>query len=177
MRKNEVGRRSRRGYPSNAQPQGACLPPLNPLSVTLGVTNASFVAQTADWVPAHLFATLRAASRHRGFSFVRVLQRCPQYTVEIFHQAVRDPSKVELLVHPDGIVVPELDQLYQRKTRHDPSDLDTARRLAADEGVFRLGLFYRNPTLPRYEETRRPPAIAADQRVALLNAELDRYAL
>ncbi|MBI4501503.1 MAG: 2-oxoglutarate oxidoreductase [Gemmatimonadetes bacterium] len=177
LTKNQTSPTSPKGYPSNTQPQGAYLPPLNPLSVTLGVTNASFVAQTADWVPAHLFATLQAAYRHRGFSFVRVLQRCPQYTVEIFQQAVRDPSKVELLVHPNGIVVPELDQLYQRKTPHDPSDLDTARRLADDEGAFRLGLFYRNPTLPRYEETRRPTTIAADQRVALLNAELDRYAL
>ncbi len=49
-------------------------------TVALGVTNASFVAQTAEWVPAHLFATLRAAYQHRGLAFVRILQRCPIYT-------------------------------------------------------------------------------------------------
>ena len=35
------------GYKSNTQPRGSYLPPLNPIEATLGVTNASFVAQTA----------------------------------------------------------------------------------------------------------------------------------
>ena len=80
------------GYKSNTQPQGSWLPALNPLEATLGITNASFVAQTAEWIPAHLFATLQAAYRHRGFAFVRVLQRCPVFTEDIYLDAVRNPE-------------------------------------------------------------------------------------
>ncbi|MEK8036181.1 MAG: thiamine pyrophosphate-dependent enzyme, partial [candidate division NC10 bacterium] len=76
LTKNQTSPTSPKGTASNTQPRGALLPALNPLSATLGVTNASFVAQTGDWVPAHLYATLLAAYRHRGFAFVRILQRC-----------------------------------------------------------------------------------------------------
>ena len=177
LTKNQTSPTSPKGHPSNTQPRGALLPPMNPLSATLGVTNASFVAQTGDWIPAHLYATILAASRHRGFSFVRILQRCPQYTTDLFDTAMRDPGLVELLVHPDGVTVPELDRIYTKQLRHDPSDLDAARRLAEPDGTLRLGVLYRNETLPVYEETRSVPIRSVTEKLALLNKELDRYAV
>jgi 2-oxoglutarate ferredoxin oxidoreductase subunit beta len=177
LTKNQTSPTSPRGTPSNTQPRGSFLPPLNPLSATLGVTNASFVAQTADWAPAHLYATLLAAHRHHGFAFVRVLQRCPQYTTHLFDQAVRDTSLTELLVHPDGVVVPELDRIYKTQVVHDPADLDAARRLAEPDGKIRLGVFYRNETFPVYEETRAVTPRSNAEKLALLNAELDRHAV
>ena len=152
-------------------------PPINPIAATLGVTNASFVAQTGDWLPAHLYATLQAAFHHHGLAFVRVLQRCPQYTPAIYDVAMRDPDLVELLVHPNGVVVPELDRLFKHKRPHDPADLDAARHLAEPDGKIRLGVFYRNETCPVYEETRAVAARSASEKVALLGAELDRYAV
>ncbi|MBK6487772.1 MAG: hypothetical protein IPF98_13045 [Gemmatimonadetes bacterium] len=80
LTKNQTSPTTPQGVPSNTQPQGTILPPLNPISLALGVSNASFVAQTAEFVPAHLYATLRAAFHHRGLSFVRILQRCPVFT-------------------------------------------------------------------------------------------------
>jgi len=177
LTKNQTSPTSPKGMPSNTQPRGAFLPPMNPISATLGVTNASFVAQTGDWLPAHLYATLQAAFRHHGFSFVRILQRCPQYTTAIYDVAVRDPNLVELMVHPDGVVVPELDRIIKNKVPHDPADLDEARRLAEPDGKIRLGVFYRNETHPVYEETRAVPARSASEKLALLGAELDRYAV
>jgi 2-oxoglutarate ferredoxin oxidoreductase subunit beta len=177
LTKNQTSPTSPKGHPSNTQPRGAYLPPMNPLTVALGVTNASFVAQTGDWAPAHIFATLRAAYRHRGLSFVRVLQRCPQYTDELYTAAMRDPGIVELLVHDDGVTVPELDRLYKNQRRHDPSDLDGARRLAEADGKLRLGIFYRDETRPVYEDVRRVPSRTATEKLALMNAELDRYAV
>ncbi|MBI2527150.1 MAG: 2-oxoglutarate oxidoreductase [Candidatus Rokubacteria bacterium] len=177
LTKNQTSPTSPKGKPSNTQPRGALLPPLNPLSVTLGVTNASFVAQTGDWVPAHLYETLLAAFRHRGFAFVRILQRCPQYTTDLYEGAVRDPGLIELLVHPDGVSVPDLARIYKNQVRHDPADLDAARRLAAPDGKIRLGVLYRNETLPVYEDIRSVPAPSRAEKVALLNTELDRYAV
>ena len=70
------------GTRSNTTPRGSYLEPLNPLAVTLGVQNVSFVAQAVDWVPevlqhrvswatatglflrAHHAALLRVAAEH-----------------------------------------------------------------------------------------------------------------
>ena len=165
------------GFKSNTQPRGSYLPPLNPIEATLGVTNASFVAQTADWVPAHMYETILAAYRHPGFAFVRILQRCPQYTSELFEAAVRDPSKVTLLEHERGVVVDDIHGLYRNVLRHDPGDLDAARRLAEDMHEVRLGIFYRNESHPRYEETRHVPPHGVTDRLRLLNPQFDKYAV
>jgi 2-oxoglutarate ferredoxin oxidoreductase subunit beta len=177
LTKNQTSPTTPQGFPSNTQPRGSFLPPLNPIEATLGVTNASFVAQTADWVPAHLQATLRAAYQHRGFSFVRILQRCPQYTTAVFEQAVRDPSQTELLVHPRGVDLPELHDLYRQRRPHDPSDLDAARRLAEEPLPIRLGIFYRDPSRARYEETRHLAPLPAEERIRRLESEFDRHAV
>jgi 2-oxoglutarate ferredoxin oxidoreductase subunit beta len=177
LTKKQTSPTTRQGVASNTQPKGSYLPALNPLSVTLGVSNASFVAQTAEWSPPHLEATLRAAFAHPGFAFVRVLQRCPIHLPDHFSAAVADRSLTELLVHENGLQVPQLASIYQAQRPHDPSDLDAARRLAGDDQPIRLGIFYRDPTRPRYEETRHPPLRTADERLALLEQELERHAI
>lgn len=165
------------GFPSNTQPLGSYLQALNPIETTLGVTNASFVAQTAEWIPAHLYETLRAAHRHDGFAFVRVLQRCPVYSKEVYEETVRHPDAIEMLVHEDGVLVPELEKIYENRVRHDPRDLAAARALAEPGDRVRLGVFYRNAETPRYDDLRRLPVHTADDKIALLHAELDRYAV
>jgi 2-oxoglutarate ferredoxin oxidoreductase subunit beta len=166
------------GYKSNTQPRGSYLPALNPIEATLGITNASFVAQTAEWIPAHLFATLQAAYKHRGFAFVRVLQRCPVFTEDIYLDAVRNPEMVELLDHPDGVEVPEsLRQIYPNVLRHDPRNLTAAREIAADSSLLRLGVLFRDESNPRYNETRHLPLHTAEDKIRILNEELDKYAV
>jgi 2-oxoglutarate/2-oxoacid ferredoxin oxidoreductase subunit beta len=177
LTKNQTSPTTPQQHTSNTHPYGASLPPLNPIETTLGLTNASFVAQTAEWMPAHLYATVRAAYRHRGFAFVRVLQRCPVYTPDIYQAAVKKPDLTELLVHDDGVVVPELDKIYTRQLRHDPSDLDAARRLAEPTDTIRLGVFYRNESNPVYEELLQTRRRSTDEKIQLLNEELDRYAV
>lgn len=177
LTKNQTSPTTPQGVKSNTQPRGSFLPALNPIEATLGITNASFVAQTAEWVPAHMYATLRAAHRHRGFSFVRILQRCPIYTPQIYQLAVRQPDLIELIVHDDGVVVPELDRSYTRQLRHDPRDLDAARRLAEPTDIIRLGVFFRDESRPRYDELRRVPPQTKEQKIQLLNEELDRHAV
>ena len=177
LTKKQTSPTTPQGFKTNTQPFGSYLPPLNPLTTTLGTTNVSFVAQTAEWVPAHLFATLRAAYHHNGLAFVRILQRCPMYTQSMYEKAVKDPSLVDLLVHDDGIVVPELEKTYANRQSHDPRDLDTARRLAEDSSRIRLGVFFRDEGRPRYDEMRRPAKVTAQQRIELLNTELDKYAV
>ena len=141
------------------------------------MTNASFVAQTAEWAPAHLYATLRAARQHRGLSFVRILQRCPVYSSAVYLKAVQDPANIGMLVHDDGVTVPDLAKLYRNQIAHDPHDIEAARHIAGDTSRVHLGVLYRDDSKPRYEETRRVPPRTAAERVALLEAEFDRYAV
>jgi 2-oxoglutarate ferredoxin oxidoreductase subunit beta len=177
LTKNQTSPTTPQGHPSNTQPRGSYLPALDPIELALGVTNASFVAQTAEWVPAHLFATLRAAYHHDGFAFVRVLQRCPVYTPGIYQQAVQKPDATELLVHDDGVMVPELERSYRNRLTHDPRDLARARELAMPGERIRLGVFFRDASRARYDLIRQVPARTAAERVALLDQELDKYAV
>jgi 2-oxoglutarate/2-oxoacid ferredoxin oxidoreductase subunit beta len=177
LTKKQTSPTTPQGYKSNTQPRGSYLPAMNPLEVALGVTNASFVAQTAEWIPAHLFATLEAAYQHNGFSFIRILQRCPHFTPDLFSDAVKQPDLTEILTHPEGIQVPGLEKIYERQSRHDPSDLAGARALAEDPSVIRLGLFFHDATRPRYNETRTVPKHTAREKMELLEEELDRYAI
>lgn len=177
LTKNQTSPTTPQGLPSNTQPGGSILMPLNPLSVALGVSNASFVAQTAEFVPAHLYATLKAAFHHRGLSFVRILQRCPVFTPGIFAEAVKKPALVELLVHDDGVVVPEIEAIYKSRIAHDPRDIDRARHLADATETIKLGMYFKDPSRPRYEEVRRVTPRTPQERNDLLNAEFDRYAV
>ena len=83
----------------------------------------------------------------------------------------------ELLVHEDGVDVPSLQQLFKARRTHDPLNLDDARALAARRDMLRLGVFYRNDDLPVYEEIREVPKVSAEEKVARLNKEFERYAV
>ncbi len=177
LTKNQSSPTTPAGYATNTQPYGTYLPAMNPVEATLGITNASFVAQTAEWIPPHLYATLKAAYEHDGFAFVRILQRCPKFTGDIFQQYIQSPDMVELLEHEAGVETPVLHPIYKNRRRHDPNDIDAARRLAETDDMVRLGIFFRDESFPRYEETRSLPSFTAEERISILNEEFDRYAV
>jgi 2-oxoglutarate ferredoxin oxidoreductase subunit beta len=155
------------------------LEPLDPLAVTLSIANVSFVAQVVDWAPDLLFPVLRAAWRHRGLSFVRVLQRCPNYLPQLFDGWIRDPASLRVLEHPDGLVLDDASRkAWPTRIAHDPSDLAAARLLAADAGKMAVGILYRNDAVPCYEDLQQTgPPLEPDAIVAAVDAELDRYAV
>jgi 2-oxoglutarate ferredoxin oxidoreductase subunit beta len=167
------------GLVTNTHPEGAWLPPLNILQNTLGFTNISFVAQTVDWNPVHLGATLKAAHAHKGTSFVRILQRCPTYTAQVFLEAQRNPDMILLLRHERGIPAePVVEKMYANKFEHDPADLAGARALADRQDRIPIGLLYRNPGAPRYDlHTSRGLDMNPEEKLDILNAELDHFAV
>ena len=86
----------------NTTPRGSYLEALQPLSVTLGVQNVSFVAQTVDWIPEVMYDIVKAAFHHKGLSFVRIVQRCPEWLPKLFEPWLHDPQKILLLHHEQG---------------------------------------------------------------------------
>ena len=144
------------GLKSNTTPRGAYLEPLNPLSTTLGVANVSFVAQAVDWIPEVLYNIVRMAFQHRGLSFVRILQRCPEFLPELFEPWRQQPDKTLLLAHEDGIQLStSLSRIYPRQEAHNPADINRAREIASMEDPIPVGILYRNADVPCYEDLRR----------------------
>jgi len=166
-------------FPTNTHPSGALLPPLNPLTVTLGVTNASFVAQIVDWNAPLLYEVIKAAHAHKGMSFVRIVQRCPVYVESISKDIQEDPARLLLLNHENGITVPNgVERLFENQVEHDPSDLGGARALVENTSQIPIGLLYRNENAPRYDElTSHGMELTDEERLAGLNAALDKCAI
>jgi len=179
LTKKQTSPTSPKGLATNTHPRGAWLPPLNPTAATLGFANVSFVAQTIDWNPIHLHATLRRAFHHPGLSFVRVLQRCPQYTSAVYEQFQRDPSKLLALTGDDGVPLDDtLSRVLQNQHPHDCSDLAAARAMAEREDVLPVGLLYCDPTRPRYDlQTAQGIELAATDKLEAIERELGRFAI
>lgn len=165
------------GTKSNTTPRGSYLEALNPLSVTLGVQNVSFVAQAVDWIPEVLFDIIRAAYHHRGLSFVRIVQRCPEWLPNSLEPWMRDPSKVRLLHHADGLRLSDgISRMYSTQTEHDPSDINRAREIAGADDAIPVGILYRNADVPCYEDLLRPDKLRTIDLIRSgLNAELDKH--
>ena len=179
LTKNQASPTSPRGLKTNTTPRGAFLEPLNPLSVTLGVANVSFVAQAVDWIPDVLNDILGLAFRHRGFSFIRVLQRCPQYLPDAWDPWIRDPGRTRLLVHDDGLRLSEsMAKVYRNTLTHDPANLSRAREVAAETEPIPVGVLYWNPKAPRYEDIRDADRVyTADDVQAALEKEFDKFTI
>ncbi|MES1259769.1 MAG: hypothetical protein ABUL71_04175, partial [Gemmatimonadota bacterium] len=103
--------------------------------------------------------------------------RCPIFSSAVYQSAVQDPKRIGLLVHDDGVVVPDLNKVYTTQVAHDPRDIEAARRIADMTDRIHLGVFFRDPSRPRYEDIRRVPPRTADERLQQLEVELDKYAV
>ncbi len=177
LTKMQASPTSPRGLKSNTTPRGSYLDALQPLTVTLGVQNVSFVAQAVDWIPELLYDIVKAAHHHRGFSFVRIIQRCPEWLPHLFEPVLHDPLRVQILHHEAGIQIsPALRTVYRNQLEHDPSNLDRAREIASTTDPIPVGILYRNPTVPCYEDLRRTDHVRTPDLVrAGLDAELDKF--
>jgi 2-oxoglutarate/2-oxoacid ferredoxin oxidoreductase subunit beta len=177
LTKMQMSPTSPKGLKSNTCPRGAHMDPLNPLATTLGVANVSFVAQAADWIPEALYDILAQAHHHKGFSFIRILQRCPNYLPSFFDEWIKDPEKTLLLTHPAGMPLkPALAKTYRNQIEHDPSDLNRARELVSDPNVTPVGIIYRNENVPCYEVIqKRDQTYTPEMIEQVLNAEFDQF--
>ena len=179
LTKKQASPTSPRGLQTNTTPRGAKLEPINPLSVTLGVSNVSFVAQAVDWIPDMLYEILRKAYRHRGLSFIRILQRCPEFMAHRYDDWVRDPMRMRILTHANGMRIKPADsRVFRNQETHDPSNMEHARALANLQDEIAVGILYHDPTVPCYDDLcagERPNTPALVETV--LNEEFDKVTI
>jgi len=179
LTKKQASPTSPRGTKSNTTPRGSYLDALQPLTVTLGVQNVSFVAQAVDWIPEVLYDIIAAAYRHKGFSFIRILQRCPEWLPSMFEPWMQDPLKTLLLTHENGLQLsPGVSKVYKNQERHDPSNINRAREIASSQDPIPVGILYRNPEIPCYEELRNAGQQRSSRYIkAGLEAEFDKFTI
>ena len=111
---------------------------------------------------------------------MHILQRCPTYTPDVFEDLRRDPERVLLLTHPEGVPAEEVAvKQYRNRLEHDPRDLAEARRLAGGQGErMAIGLLYRNPDAPRYDTLSAVGlGRSRDEKLAAIERELDRFVI
>lgn len=165
------------GLKSNTTPHGTYLEALNPLTVTLGISNVSFVAQVVDWIPELLYQTISAAFHHKGFSFVRIVQRCPEWLPKLMDPWLHDPERIRLLNHENGLRIgTELTRTYRNIEEHDPADMNRAREIASAFDPIPVGILYRNDGIPCYEDLRHDTRLRTTSLVQKgLEAEFDKF--
>ncbi|MBM3554082.1 MAG: 2-oxoglutarate oxidoreductase [Alphaproteobacteria bacterium] len=177
LTKMQASPTSPKGIKSNTTPRGAYLDGLNPLAVTLGVQNVSFVAQAVDWIPEMLYDIVSAAYRHKGFSFVRILQRCPEWVPKMFEPWIQDPQRTLLLHGDNGLEIgPAMARIYRNQRKHDCSDIHAAREIASMTDPIPVGILYRDENVPVYENLRHAGQLRSPAFVRKgLEAEFDKF--
>ena len=147
------------------------------LTVTLGVQNVSFVAQAVDWVPELLYDIVKAAYHHRGLSFVRIVQRCPEWMPKLHDPWLHDPNRVQVLHHARGLALSAgLGRVYRNQREHDPLDLDAARRIASTLDPIPVGILYHDPEVPCYEDFKRSDVLRSASLIRSgLQEQLDKF--
>ncbi|MGK5090698.1 thiamine pyrophosphate-dependent enzyme [Deltaproteobacteria bacterium TL4] len=179
LTKEQTSPTTNKGATSKTHPRGAFLGAMNPISVTLGITNASFVAQTVDWNPPHLYETIKAGYRHKGTAFIRIFQRCPHFTSSVFDAYQKDPSLIQLMTHKEGIPLDDaVLKMFKNRVEHDPSNLVEAHDLANNNEQLPIGLFYRNADADRYDEySAQGMGKTNAEKLEALEKELDRFSV
>jgi 2-oxoglutarate ferredoxin oxidoreductase subunit beta len=113
---------SKKGQTDHSTPFGNPEEPINPLALMLEA-NATFVARTYAGNIQHMKKTIKEAIKHKGFSFVEILQPCVTY-----HNTFAE---------------------YSAKT-YEMKEIDETK--AKEKGKIPIGIF-RRVTKPVYEET------------------------
>jgi 2-oxoglutarate ferredoxin oxidoreductase subunit beta len=93
-----------------------------------------------------------------------------------FEPWLADPQRTQILTHANGLQLsPELSRTYRNQLEHDPSNIDRAREIASCDDPIPVGILYRNPEIPCYEEVRHAGQLRTAQHIrAGLEAEFDK---
>jgi 2-oxoglutarate ferredoxin oxidoreductase subunit beta len=137
----------------------------------------SFVAQAVDWIPEVLYDIIKAAYHHKGLSFVRILQRCPEWLPKMLDPWVHDPLKINLVHHKNGVTPSQnISKVYRTQEEHDPSNIHRAREIASVLDPIPVGILYHNPEIPCYEDLRDAGQQRSTRFIkAGFEAELDKF--
>lgn len=153
LTKGQASPTSRRGFVTPVQVNGVFLEPFNPLAVAIAL-DASFVARAFAGDIEKTAEILKQAIEHNGYALVDIFQPCVTFnrlnTVQWFK---------EHTYYLEG---------------HDASDRQKAFEKAAETEKLPLGVFYKSPSKPSFEENT---GIYEDTQIPLYKRDLDKKQL
>jgi 2-oxoglutarate ferredoxin oxidoreductase subunit beta len=82
-----------------------------------------------------------------------------------------------MLTHEEGVrLSPALQKIYGNRIEHDPSNIHRAREIASSEDPIPVGILYRDPAVPCYEDLRRGSLLRTTDTVrGALETEFDKF--
>jgi 2-oxoglutarate ferredoxin oxidoreductase subunit beta len=169
LTKNQTSPTTRQGLPTNTQPQGSWLKPINPVQFAMGL-GASFVASTAEWLTTHMVDVIEAAFNHKGFSFVHIAQRCPKFNPTAWE--AKDSSWFNYAQHANGVAADTKFGPNAPIVEHDPSNLEEAFKLAMSP-TKHFGIIYQDKTRACYDQILHDSVAKTPQQPR--STLLDRY--
>ena len=106
LTKGQYSPTSEFGKKTKSTPMGVIDYPVNPVSLAIA-SEATFVARSFDIDVKHLSATIQAAARHKGISFIEVYQNCNIFNdgaFEYFTERTGRPDHMIYLEHGQPMV-------------------------------------------------------------------------
>src|SRR5208282_3732506 len=91
LTKGQYSPTSEFGKKTKSSPWGTIEQPIHPIEIALAA-EATFVARSVVANPQHLARTLEAAARHKGVSFIEILQDCV-----VFNEGVLRGTQAEVV--------------------------------------------------------------------------------
>jgi len=153
LTKGQASPTSQKGFVTPVQVSGVFLEPFNPLAVATAL-DASFVARAFAGDIERTTDILKKAIEHKGYALVDIFQPCITFnrlnTVQWFKE-----------------------HTYYLED-HDPSDRQKAFEKATETEKLPLGVFYKSPQKPAFEEN---VGIYEEKQIPLYERDLDKKEL
>jgi 2-oxoglutarate ferredoxin oxidoreductase subunit beta len=178
LTKGQYSPTSEFGKKTKSSPLGTIEHPISPVQTALAA-QATFVARTLYSDPAHLTRTIDAAARHRGTSFVEILQNCKVFNEDAFEEVADRSKAAEVrinlehgrpirfgprgrhglamrnlepeIVDLDALHVAETETLVHNAQAHSPALAEMLAALSPPEFPVAFGVF-RQVERPVYED-------------------------
>ena len=153
LTKGQASPTSQKGFVTPVQVSGVFLEPFNPLAVAIAL-NASFVARAFAGDMERTADILKQAIEHKGYALVDIFQPCVTFNRLNSIQWFKEHT-------------------YNLED-HDPSDRQKAFEKATETEKLPLGVFYKSPQKPPFEENT---GIYEEKQIPLYERYLDKKEL
>jgi len=153
LTKGQASPTSQKGFVTPVQVSGVFLEPFNPLAVAIAL-NASFVARAFAGDMERTADILKQAIEHKGYALVDIFQPCVTFNRLNSIQWFKEHT-------------------YNLED-HDPSDRQKAFEKATETEKLPLGVFYKSPQKPSFEEN---VGIYEEKQTPLYERYLDKKEL
>ncbi len=132
LTKGQASPTTMRGQVTTLQIDGVIVDPFNPIAVAVAL-DASFVARTFSGYLDLTVEIFKQAIQHKGYALVDVFQPCVTFNKVNTYEWYRENT-------------------YILPSDYDPTDRMEAFKVAMDTKKFALGVIYKNPNKPVFEE-------------------------